>query len=105
MTSSSHVLDLVCTDICCPTPILSSNGFRYFVIFVDDFLHFSWYYPMHLKSYLYAIFECFHALVERSFSCKIESVQSDLGGEYKKLHSFFTKLGINHHQSCAYTHE
>lgn len=39
------------------------------------------------------------------FSCKIKSIQSDLGGEYKKLHSILTSIGINHRQSCAYAHE
>lgn len=44
-------------------------------------------------------------MVERLFSCKIKSVQSDLGGEYQKLHNRFVELGIVHRHSCAYTHE
>lgn len=64
-----------------------------------------WYFPMRLKSDLYAIFRQFQTLVERQFSCSIKTVQSDLGGEYRKLHHFLADLGIAHRQSCAYMHE
>jgi hypothetical protein len=32
-------------------------------------------------------------------------VQSDWGGEYEKLNSFFTKVGITHLVSCPHTHQ
>lgn len=104
-SSSSHVLYLVYIDIWGPTPILSVNGYRYFVIFVDDYSRYTWFFPMRFKSDIYAIFYHFRALVKRSFGCRIKSVQYDLGAKYKKLHSLFLTLGINHWQSCAYTHE
>ncbi|XP_019190818.1 PREDICTED: uncharacterized protein LOC109185295 [Ipomoea nil] len=44
-------------------------------------------------------------LHELSFNRKIKSIQSDLGAEYNKLHASFVQLGIQHMQSCAYTHE
>lgn len=57
------------------------------------------------KSNLYDIFERFRVMIECFFSHKIKSIQSDLGVEYKKLHFLFLHLGINHRQSCVYTHE
>lgn len=104
-SSSSHVLDLIYTDYWGPTHIHSFNGYQYIVIFVEDFSRFVWYFPMRLKTNIYAIFEHFQTNVERLFSCKIKSIQSDLGAEYKKLDIVFTQLGIFHCQSCAYTHE
>ena len=44
-------------------------------------------------------------LVERQFSRKIKSVQTDCGGEYHKLNSFFKTIGIHHHIICLHTHE
>ncbi|XP_019182730.1 PREDICTED: uncharacterized protein LOC109177743 [Ipomoea nil] len=41
-SSSSSVLDLVYTDIWGPAPLLSIDGYRYFVIFVDDYTRFTW---------------------------------------------------------------
>lgn len=101
----AHVFDFIYTYIWGPTPVLSSTAYRYFIVFVDDYSRCTWYFPMHLKYDLYAIFYQFRALVERQFSCQIKSIQSDLGGEYCKLHAFLTSFGIDHRQSCAYTHE
>lgn len=104
-SSSSDILDLIYIDIWGPAPIVSSSGYSYFVIFVDDYSRYTWYFPMRLKYDLYVIFYHFRAMVERSFSQKIKSIQSGLDVEYKKLHSLLLQLGINHRQSCAYTHE
>ena len=32
-------------------------------------------------------------------------MQTDWGGEYEKLNSFFQKLGISHHVSCPHAHQ
>jgi hypothetical protein len=48
-------------------------------------------------------FHEFQKLVERLFDRKIITMQTDWGGEYDKLHSFFKKIGISHHVSCSYT--
>lgn len=75
---------------------MANDGFPYFVIFVDDFFMYTWFYPMKLKSNIYYIITEFRALVGRPFSSQIKEIHSDLGGEYKKLHTFFTSLGIYH---------
>jgi len=51
------------------------------------------------------VFLNFQALVERQFDCKILALQSDWGGEYEKLNSFFQKIGISHHVSCPHAHQ
>ncbi|XP_019161441.1 PREDICTED: uncharacterized protein LOC109158076 [Ipomoea nil] len=47
-----------------------------------------------MKSDLYAIFDKFRVMVEHSFNRKIKFIQSDLGTEYKKLHSTLTQLAL-----------
>jgi histone deacetylase 1/2 len=44
-------------------------------------------------------------MVEKQFDRKILTMQTDWGGEYQALHSFFTKIGIVHHVSCPHTHQ
>ena len=44
-------------------------------------------------------------LVERMFDRKIIAMQTDWGGEYQKLNSFFQHIGISHHVSCSYAHQ
>ena len=43
--------------------------------------------------------------VEQQFNTKIKSIQTNWGGEYRKLNKFFTNLGIVHHLACPHTHE
>jgi hypothetical protein len=62
--------------------MLSSDGFHYFVIFMDAHTEFIWFYPLDAKSDVFNIFHEFLAFVERQFSLKIKTVQIDWGGEY-----------------------
>jgi hypothetical protein len=39
------------------------------------------------------------------FDRRILAVQTDWGGEYQKLNSFFYQTGISHHVSCPYAHQ
>jgi histone deacetylase 1/2 len=57
------------------------------------------------KSDVFQIFHNFQKLVERQFDIKILALQSDWGGEYEKLNSFFRKIGIEHHVSCPHAHQ
>ena len=42
-------LELIHTDVWGPTPLVSSNGYRYYINFVDDFTRYSWIYPLYAK--------------------------------------------------------
>jgi histone deacetylase 1/2 len=44
-------------------------------------------------------------MVERQFDTKILAIQSDWGGEYQTLNSFFKCLGISHHVSCPHSQQ
>ena len=69
--------------------MFSSDGFRYFVIFIYACTKHLWYYPLVAKSDMFSIFYHFQTLVECQFSCKIKSIQTDWGGEYSKLNQLF----------------
>jgi histone deacetylase 1/2 len=85
--------------------MFSSDGFRYFVIFVDAHTKYIWYYSLVAKSDVFSTFQRFQTLVECQFSLKIKYVQTDWGGEYHKLNSFFQTIGIHHKLICPHTHE
>jgi hypothetical protein len=65
-----------------PCSSFSSDGYRYIVIFVDAYTKYLWSYPLVAKSDVYSVFHQFQTLVERQFSLKIKSVQTDSGSEY-----------------------
>ena len=61
---SLHVLDLVHCDLWGPTPVSSTDGYRYYCIFIDDFSRFSWFYLLKRKSDFFEVFQAFLAFVQ-----------------------------------------
>ena len=54
---------------------------------------------------MFQVFTNFKNLVERKLDTKIIAMQTDWGGEYRKLNSFFQQLGISHHVACPHAHQ
>lgn len=79
--------------------------YKYYVSFIDDYSKFVWIYLIKFKSEVFQKFRDFQNLVERLFDRKIIAMQTEWGGEYEKLHSFFTSVGISHHVSCPHAHQ
>ena len=103
--TSNAPFQIIHSDIWGPSSILFFHGYRYFVVFIDDFTRFSWIYFLKNKSDVYDIFLNFKALIETQFSTKIKAFHSDWGSEYQKLNKYFQSNGIIHQIACPYTHE
>nr|AAT85031.1 putative polyprotein [Oryza sativa Japonica Group]ABF96679.1 retrotransposon protein, putative, Ty1-copia subclass [Oryza sativa Japonica Group] len=103
-SESKYPLELVFSDVWGPAPQSVGNN-KYYVSFIDDYSKFTWIYLLKYKSEVFDKFHEFQSLVERLFNRKIVAMQTDWGGEYQKLHSFFNKVGITHHVSCPHTHQ
>ncbi|MFS7934571.1 putative RNA-directed DNA polymerase [Helianthus anomalus] len=102
---STNVLDLVFCDVWGPAPVASFYGHRYFLLCVDHHTRYMWIFPIKQKSDVFAIFKQFHTMAERQFRTQLKSVQTDWGGEFRNLSSFFANLGILHRLSCPHTSE
>ena len=98
------VLDLIHSDVWV-SPIVSCEGHRYYVIFIDDYSRFTWLYPIRNKSDVFSCFVKFKSLVENRFSSKIKQLQCDNGGEYvsHQFRNFLCQNGIHQRFSCPYT--
>ena len=81
---SKQPLDLIHFNVW-TSPIKSISGYKYHVIFIDDFSRFTWIYPLYHKSEVFEHFVKFKILVENQFSSKIKQFQSDEGSEYNSL--------------------
>lgn len=101
---SKSPLELVFSDVWGHAPE-SVGRKRYYVSFIDDFSKFTWIYFLKHKSEVFQKFQEFQTLVERLFDRKILAMQTDWGGEYQTLNSFFNKAGIVHLVSCPHTHQ
>jgi histone deacetylase 1/2 len=95
-------LELIHSDVW--GPAIASSG-KYYVSFIDDYLHFCWIYILKHKSDVEQVFYAFQAHVECLLDAKINYVQSDWGGEYHKLHHYFQRTGISHRVSCPHTNQ
>lgn len=81
------------------------NGYRFYVIFVDDFTKYTWMFPLKCKSDVFTTFIQLQAVVENLSGNKIGTLRIDSKGEF--LSSVFkTHLanhGIQQHLGCPYT--
>ena len=101
---SGAPLDLIHSDVWGPAPVSIGNH-SYYVSFIGDYSRYTWIYLLKQKSEVFQVFKDFQNFVERKFTRKIIHMQTDWGGEYERLNSFFRQLGISHRVSCPHTHQ
>jgi histone deacetylase 1/2 len=101
---STSSLELVFSDVWGPASE-SFGCFKYYVSFIDDYSKFTWIHLLKKKSDVFQKFCDFQNHVERLFDKKILAMQTDWGGEYQKLNSFFQHVGISHLVSCPHAHQ
>jgi len=102
---ASRPLERVHCDLWGPAPLSSIQGFQYYVIFIDNFSRFCWFYPLKQKSDFCSIFIKFQSLVENLLQTKIGTFQSDGGGEFtsNRFLKHLQEYGIQHYISCPHT--
>lgn len=87
------------------SPVLSFTGFKYYLVLLDDFTHYTWTFPLRAKSDVSSIFISFCNLVRTHFNASIKHLQCDNGGEFQNstLSTFFSTYGILPRYSCPHT--
>ena len=84
---SNSIFELIYFDVWRPSLVTSIGGFRYFVVFIDDYSRYNWIFPMKFRSELLPIYNNFAKMVEIQFSKHIKNFQSDNALEYTQ-HAF-----------------
>ncbi|KAL0786108.1 hypothetical protein Bca101_002354 [Brassica carinata] len=102
--TSSSPLDIVFSDVW-TSPIISIDNFKYYVIFVDHYTRYTWFYPLKRKSDVSDVFKRFKVLVENRFQSKLRTLYTDNGGEYIALTAFLADNGISHFTTPPHTPE
>ncbi|KAJ9555155.1 LOW QUALITY PROTEIN: hypothetical protein OSB04_009769 [Centaurea solstitialis] len=87
------------------SPVTSLSGFKYYVLFLDDYSHFLWVFPLRAKSEVFSVFKTFRAYVLNQFKTDIQLFQCDNGREFNNqpFLDFFKTHGIKIRFSCPYT--
>lgn len=96
--------DIVHSDLW-TSPVLSSGGHHYYVLFIDDFTNYLWTFPLSNKSQVFSIFLAFHKHITTQFECLIKTFRCDNGTEYNNqfFHIFCTSNGMDFRFSCPHT--
>lgn len=102
---ATRPLQRVHCDLWGPSPVLSVQGFKYYVIFIDHWSRYCRFFPLKYKSDFYSTFCKFQSLVENQFNSKLGIFQCDGGGEFisQQFLSHLARCGIQQHISCPYT--
>lgn len=100
-------MQLIHSDVWGPAPTKSECGFKYYVLFIDDFTRYTWVFPIINKSDVFDTFRLFKLQIENLVSLRIKSFCSDGGGEYmsKRFQSLLAESGILHQVSYPFTPE
>ncbi|KAI3748202.1 hypothetical protein L6452_11132 [Arctium lappa] len=87
------------------SPLTSLSGYKYYILFLDDFSHFLWVFPLRVKSDVFQAFSTFRAYVVNQFKTYIQSFQCDNSHEFNntKLLHLLQQNGIKIRFSCPYT--
>jgi hypothetical protein len=100
-TISTKPLEIIHYDLWGPSPVVSHQGHKYYVLFTDHFSKFSWIYFCAQKSEVAVVFAKFKLLVKNLFSTTIKTLQLDGGTEFLPIINANPQIQI--HISCPYT--
>lgn len=87
------------------SPIVSFTGYKYYLVLIDDYSHYTLTFPLHHKSDATATIQHFYAHVLNQFHLSMQCIQCDNGREFVNttLRSFLLDRGIAFRLSCPYT--
>lgn len=93
---SSISLELIYADVWGPSKMVSSDGYNYYVLFIDHFTRYIWWYPITNKYEISQNFPKFKLLVDKKNS-KFNCLNVlGYGGEYNVLRTIFSEHGTQH---------
>ena len=104
---TTRPLQLLHTDVWGPSFVMSISSYRYYLIVVDDYIKYCWFFPLKCKSKVFQTFLEFKALVENMLHTSIVVLRSDSGAEFLSSVStqFLKTNGIHHQLSFCHTPE
>ena len=102
---SEFPLHVLHADLWGLAPIQSYNGFRYYLVIVDDYTKFCWVYLLKNKSDTFTTFQQFKAMAEKHYNSSIHFLRTDCGGEFTStsFNSYCANSSIIHHLTCPPT--
>ncbi|KAJ9565690.1 hypothetical protein OSB04_001656 [Centaurea solstitialis] len=104
LNKTSLPFDIIHSDLW-TSPVLSTGGHRYYIVYLDDYTNFLWTYPISNKSQVFEKFTHFNNFINTQFERKIKQFQCDNGKEYanNNFQNFCHQNGMYFRFSCPHT--
>jgi transposase InsO family protein len=104
VSESYFPFQLVHSDVW-TSPISSHSGYKYYVVFLDDYTHYIWTFPLRQKSDVGSIIRTFFSYARTQFGLPILALQTDNGSEFDTIamRHFLAAQGTVFRLSCPYT--
>ncbi|KAJ9565309.1 hypothetical protein OSB04_001275 [Centaurea solstitialis] len=104
MSNSIAPFDIIHSDVW-TSPVMSTSGHKYYLLFIDDFTNYVWTFPMTHKSQTFSYFILLRNYITNQFGRDIKSFQCDNGKEFnnRSFHQLCQQNGIHLRFSCPYT--
>jgi hypothetical protein len=100
---ATHAFAVVHCDLW-TSPVPSMSSYKYYLVVVNDFFHYSWTFPLRAKSETFPTLLHFFAWVSTQFGLTVKAVQCDNGQEFDNYTSrSFLSRGVQLRMSCSYT--
>lgn len=86
------------------SPVYNHSGYKYYVVFIDAYIHYVWTFPVRNKSDVPSVICTFFSYVHTQFRLPIVGFQSDNGSEFDNaaMRAFFSANGIAFRLLCPY---
>lgn len=83
----------------------SVYGYRYYIVFIDDFLHASWVYLLKDRSQVLDVLKNFINEIKNQFDVIPKCLHMDIALEFVQtsVQSYCISLGILHQTTCPHT--
>jgi histone deacetylase 1/2 len=87
------------------SPVYNHSGYKYYIVFLDDYTHYLWTIPLRNKSDVLPTVRAFISYVHTQFRLPILAFQTDNGREYDStaMRLLLSSLGTQLRLSCPYT--
>ncbi|XP_075095099.1 uncharacterized protein LOC142173413 [Nicotiana tabacum] len=103
---STSPFQLIYLDLWGPYHTRTYNGFRYFLVIVDDFSRVTWTHLLSRKSNAFSIIKAFTNMIQIHFHSFVQTFRADNAfelGSSSKAQTFFSENGILHQTTIPHT--
>jgi transposase InsO family protein len=103
--TTTRPLEMLHMDLFGPIAYISIGGYKYGLVIIDDYSHFTWVFFLQDKGETQEVLKKFLKIAQNEFDVKVKRIRSDNGTEFKntQVEDYLNEEGIKHEFLASYT--